>query len=35
MALINGTNNNDQLFGTSGDDLMNGLVGNDLLLTWR
>lgn len=31
MALINGTNNNDQLFGTSEDDLINGLNGNDQL----
>jgi len=32
MALINGTNGNDQLFGTSDDDLMNGFAGNDLLV---
>lgn len=31
MALFNGTNGNDQLFGGIGDDQINGLAGNDLL----
>lgn len=32
MAFFNGTNGNDQLFGTSDADLLNGLNGNDLLV---
>ncbi|MDJ0712964.1 MAG: calcium-binding protein [Prochloraceae cyanobacterium] len=32
MAIVNGTNRDDRLFGTSGADTVNGFAGNDLLV---